>query len=106
MRVQEGKTEPGAERTFEKIMAKNVPNSMKYMGLQMQKAQEMPSRINLKTLIPGFLGGSAVWHLPSAQGLILETRDPVPHRVPCTEPASPSACVSASLSISSVYSHE
>ncbi|CAD7681054.1 unnamed protein product [Nyctereutes procyonoides] len=38
--------------------------------------------------------------LPSAQGLILETRDRVPHRAPCMEPASPSACVSAPLSVS------
>ena len=36
---------------------------------------------------------------PSAQGEILETRDRVPHQAPCMEPASPSACVSASLSL-------
>ena len=35
--------------------------------------------------------------LPSAQGRILETQDRVPHQAPCMEPASPSACVSASL---------
>ena len=46
---------------------------------------------------PGWLSGLA---LPSAQGLILETRDRVPRWVPCMEPASPSACVSASLSVS------
>ena len=46
----------------------------------------------------GRLGGSEVEHVPSAQGIILETRDRVPRRAPCTEPASPSACVSASLS--------
>ena len=34
---------------------------------------------------------------PSVQGLILETQDPVPHQAPCMEPASRSACVSASL---------
>ena len=39
-------------------------------------------------------------HLPSAQGVILESWDQVPHRAPCTEPASPSAYVSASLSVS------
>ena len=32
--------------------------------------------------------------------VILETQDRVPHWAPCTEPASPSACVSASLSLS------
>ena len=38
--------------------------------------------------------------LPSAQGVILETRDRVPHQAPCVEPASPSASVSAFLSVS------
>ena len=36
---------------------------------------------------------------PSAQGLIVETRDGVPRRAPCMEPASPSAGVSASLCV-------
>ena len=48
-------------------------------------------------------GGAAQWLSglapPSAQGLILETWDPVPHRASCMEPASPSACVSAPLSM-------
>ena len=30
----------------------------------------------------GSLGGAVVWRLPLAQGAILETRDPVPRRVP------------------------
>ena len=34
---------------------------------------------------------------PSAQGVMLETQDPAPRWDPCMEPASPSACVSASL---------
>ena len=44
----------------------------------------------------GSLGGSAVERLPSAQGVILGSRDRVLHRAPCREPASPSAslCVS------------
>ena len=45
---------------------------------------------------PGCLGGSVVGHLPLAQGVILGLRDQVPHGSPCMEPASPSACVSAS----------
>ena len=36
---------------------------------------------------------------PAAQGMILETLDRVPHRALCMMPASPSACVSASLSL-------
>ena len=54
----------------------------------------------------GSLGGSAVWRLPSAQGVILESQDQVPHRAPCMEPASRSACVSASLSLARSVSHE
>ena len=52
---------------------------------------------------PGWLSGLA---LPSAQDLILETQDRVPCWGPCMEPASPSACVSASLSLSVCVSHE
>ena len=37
--------------------------------------------------------------LPAACAVILETQDRVPRRAPCMEPASPSACVSASLSL-------
>ena len=43
---------------------------------------------------------------PSAQGLILETWDGVLHWAPCMEPASLSACVSASLSLSLSVSHK
>ena len=35
-----------------------------------------------------------------AQGMTLESRDRVPPRAPCMEPASPSACVSSSLCVS------
>ena len=51
---------------------------------------------------PSWLSGLAP---PSAQGMILETLDRVPRQAPCMEPASPSACVSASLCVC-VYSHE
>ena len=46
---------------------------------------------------PGWLSGLAPH---SAQGVILGTRDQVPHRFPCMEPAFRSACVSVSLSLS------
>ena len=36
---------------------------------------------------------------PAAQGVILETLDRVPRRALCMEPASTSACVSASHSL-------
>ena len=48
----------------------------------------------------GHLAGSGVEHLPSAQEMILGPWDRVLHRAPCMEPASPSAFVSASLSVS------
>ena len=51
-----------------------------------------------KTGQPGWLSGLA---LPSAQAVILGTWDRVPCRAFCMEPISPSACVSASLSLSS-----
>ena len=47
----------------------------------------------------GHLGGSAVKHLPSAQGMIPESQDQVVHWAPSVEPASPSACVSVALSV-------
>ena len=37
-----------------------------------------------------------VEHLPSAEVVIAGSRDQVLHWAPCREPASPSACVSAS----------
>ena len=48
----------------------------------------------------GCLGGSVVERLPSAQVVILGYWDQVPYWAPQREPASPSACVSASLSVS------
>ena len=50
--------------------------------------------------LEGRLDGSVVEHLPLAQGVIPESRDRVPRRAPHMEPASPSACVSASLCVS------
>ena len=58
------------------------------------------SAIIRKILKGGSLGWSVVWRLPLAQGVILESRDRVPCRAPSVEPASPSACVSVSLSVS------
>ena len=46
---------------------------------------------------PGWLSGLVP---PSAQGLILGTRDGVPLRIPCMEPASPSVSLPLSLSLS------
>ena len=71
----------------------------------------MTSRAALKVLQPNYFNsalkpgalGQPWWHSglapPAAQGVILETRDQVPRQAPCMEPASPSACASASLSL-------
>ena len=48
----------------------------------------------------GHLSGSVVEHMPLGQGMILGSWDPVPHRAPHGEPASPSANVSDSLFVS------
>ena len=45
------------------------------------------------------LGGSVVEHLPLSQGMIPEFQDQIPHLAACLEPASPSAYVSAYLSL-------
>ena len=51
---------------------------------------------NTKIGQPGWLSGLGP---PSVQGVILGPWDRVPRRAPCMEPASPSAYVSASLSL-------
>ena len=43
------------------------------------------------------MGGPVVERLSSAQGVILGSWDQVSHQAPGREPASPSACVSASV---------
>ena len=60
-------------------------------------------RRNFEIMQIVFLHGQPRWLCglapPSAQGVILETRDRVPRRSPWMEPASPSACVSASVCV-------
>ena len=64
----------------------------------MEPQKTPKSQNNVEKEKQGCLGALAVEHLPSAQGLIPESWHRVPHQGPCTEPASPSAYVSASLS--------
>ena len=54
--------------------------------------------VNKTVISGGSLDSSAVWCLPSAPGMILESRDRVPHRAPYIEPASLSASLSLCLS--------
>ena len=51
-------------------------------------------------MIQGHLGGSVVEHLPSVQVVTPGSQDQVPRRAPLMEPASLSACVSATLCVS------
>ena len=53
----------------------------------------------IKTQTKVRLGGSAVERLPLAQGVTPGSWNGAPHWAPCMEPPSPSACVSASLSV-------
>ena len=55
---------------------------------------------NTETISTGYLGGLVVQqHLPLAQVMILGSWDRVPHPASRREPASLSACVSASLCV-------
>ena len=75
-------------------------------GLQEMGADEVEQRLRPdkhaggpEALYKSFAQGAwvAQW---LAQGVILRSQDQVPHQVPRREPASPSACVSPSLSVS------
>ena len=55
---------------------------------------------NQTSMLERCLGGSVVEHLPLAQGVIPGSWDGVPQQAPLEEPASPFACVSASLCVS------
>ena len=73
----------------------------KFYNFRLSQINFRGSKRHLKPSSPwGSLGGSAVQRLPPAQGVTLESQDRVLRRAPCMEPASPSACVSASLSLS------
>lgn len=52
--VQKKKRErkKGAERIFEETMAENVPNLMKDINMNIQEAQQTPSKINSKKPTP------------------------------------------------------
>ena len=70
--------------------------------LVLQKKRDYPGATGffIKGGDEGHLGGSVVEHLPLAQVMIPRSWDRVLHQAAYREPASPSACVSASLSVS------
>ena len=67
-------------------------------GHSMNLLKITSNHINLKLRKKNLTGAPV--SLPSAQGMIPESWDGVPHRDPQKEPASPSAYVSASLCVS------
>ena len=70
-----------------------VPSRMAHPTVVLTKGAEKSREL-------GCLGGSAGEHLPLAQGVTLGSWDQSSNWVPRREPASPSACVSASLCVS------
>ena len=64
-------------------------------GVMMQEFEENGGEQG----IPGWLSSLAPAFGPGRDLWILESQDRVPHQAPCMEPASPSACVSASFSL-------
>ena len=64
------------------------------------RAGSLRGRVRSRASLEGRLGGSEVERLPSAPAMTPGSQDRVPHQVPPWEPASPSACVSASLCVS------
>ena len=61
-------------------MAPKVWKNSEVFSMGSKKATDLEKY--KKMLKWGSLGGAAVWHLPLAQGTILETGDRVPHRAP------------------------
>ena len=60
----------------------------------------MATTLMIRQHLLGHLGGSVVEHPPLAQVMIPGSWDQVLHQAPCREPASHSAYVSASFSVS------
>ena len=80
-------------------MEKNVVAKIKSRDKNERRAK-ICRILNEMKVLEGRLGGPAVERLPSAQVVIPGSWDRVPHQAPRREPASPSAHVSASLSLS------
>ena len=102
-------TAPGEGRSKEsQSWDKQNTRQFTTTGSQEQGSEERPGLKEKQMEKPGLKekqirgspGGSVVQCLPSAQGVILETWDQVPHQAPCMDPASPSAYVSVSLCVS------
>ena len=77
-----------------------INRSYSINNLRKEQTALLDSQPCLNHIVFGHLGGSVVECLPLAQVMIPGSWDGVLHRAPCREPASPSAYVSASLSVS------
>ena len=92
-----GLEQPVCEKQAQKPSSEHRSGGVFFLNSSHHGVQTCFSFFNNHQGIPGWLSSLA---LPSAQGPILGTWDRVPHRASCMEPASPFACVSASLSLS------
>uniref|UniRef100_A0A8C0PKW3 Ubiquitin-like domain-containing protein n=1 Tax=Canis lupus familiaris TaxID=9615 RepID=A0A8C0PKW3_CANLF len=108
--LREIKVTSGAEimvvgSTINDVLAVNTPKDAAQQDAKAEENKKEPlcrQKQHRKVMVnfigqPGWLSSLVP---PSTQGLIVETGDRVPHWATCMEPASPSACVSASLSLS------
>ena len=68
-------------------------NESKMCLILMSRLCQGKKDFSLETANSGSLSGSAVWHLPSAQSVILGSQYHVLCQAPCMEPASPSTCL-------------
>ena len=76
------------------------PQGGSILGKKEKEANMVEEVDHKKKCELGHLDGSVVEHLPLVQVRILGSWNWVPHQAPCGKPASLSACVSASLSVS------
>ena len=63
-------------------------NQIAMRGIKIQGQGAILKLEQYKRIERGSPGGSVVWRLTSARGMILETWDQVPCQAPCMEPAS------------------
>ena len=77
---------------------------------QLREAGRNMGQTPLKAFLERKSLGQPGWHSglapPSAQGLVLETQDGVPHQAPYMEPTSPSASLSLCVSLMNEWMNE
>ena len=98
-----GEASGNSHKLFLNIMIKIYNYILHFIGFLSalwESLEEYILQFLSRNQVQKHLGGSVVQHLPLTQVMVPGFWNRVPHRAPCGEPASPSACVSASLSVS------